>query len=95
MGLRKKTKCEICEENYAEYVCKICKRNVCLDHFNLSNGICVVCNESLCELCREYLATETCIYCGKIICERCSVQLDTIRYVCLNCYYKSKHVSRA
>ena len=62
--------CEICNEA-VDIVseCKICGARVCSECFIPSQGICLTCNETLCEICHEFLASRACNVCGKLVCE--------------------------
>lgn len=80
--------CELCEQRVAKYRCKICGRQVCEIHMRIEEGICEVCASALCNICRSALSVRSCISCGRIICLQCSVQIDEVRYVCINCFIK-------
>lgn len=80
--------CELCERRIAKYKCKICGRQVCEIHIRAGEGICEVCASALCSICKSALSVRSCISCGRIICLQCSVQIDEVRYVCINCFIK-------
>jgi len=80
------TVCEICGKRPATHKCRICGRNVCVKHFNLSKGICRVCSDLMCQLCGEKLSVDACIVCGKLVCRSCSVELQPGIRVCVHCY---------
>ena len=79
-----KVKCEICEEQYAVEKCSLCGRWVCRRH--ISNGICAICKSALCELCNKNLSIGYCKICGRLVCEDCTVKINSIEYVCVECY---------
>ncbi|TRM74031.1 hypothetical protein DJ531_11020 [Sulfolobus sp. A20-N-F6] len=79
-------KCEICEEDIAFFTCRLCSRQVC--HADYVNGICKVCEMSLCKVCNKNLAIGSCEICGEIICEECTAYFDGARRICKKCYVK-------
>ena len=78
-------KCEVCLDEAVDKVCEVCGRRVCNEHYIASKGRCVVCDEAVCRLCGLMLSIGYCIVCGREICEDCSVEVDEIRYVCVEC----------
>ena len=80
--------CEICHIREARYVCRLCGRRVCEEHFDKEKDLCVICSSSLCELCGVRLAVTYCPVCGRLICYEDSVQVDNVRRVCRECYAK-------
>ena len=78
-------KCEVCLEEDASRACSMCGRLVCSNHYVESKGRCVVCDEAICRLCGSALSIGYCIFCGREICEDCSVEVDEIRYACVEC----------
>ena len=85
-GLESSWKCDICEENIAVFICRLCKRKVCIDDFMLEKGICKVCEMSLCQICKRNLAIGKCENCGKIICQACTAYFDGARRYCKECW---------
>lgn len=81
-------KCEICEEEPAEFKCRLCGRNVCQLHFNRLTGICSVCELALCEICGKALSVSYCPICGRLGCSDCLVQLTPVVRVCKDCIVK-------
>jgi hypothetical protein len=79
--------CEICGRR-AVARCKICGRLVCEEHYDKKRGICVICAQSLCEICGKRLAVGRCVFCKRLVCDKCSVQLDNVRRICVECLYK-------
>ena len=77
--------CEICEAKPAKYVCRLCHRYVCEDHFNKRLDICVVCTEALCDVCRNNIAIGHCAVCGRKVCHSCSIEIDEVRRICYYC----------
>ncbi len=76
--------CEICRKP-AIATCRLCGRRVCEDHYDKATGLCTICLNARCEICRERLALGRCVVCGRFICDRCSVQLDNVRRICIKC----------
>ncbi len=83
-------RCEICGEK-AVARCKLCGRYVCERHYDRSTGLCSICLRSRCEICNQRLALSRCIICGRLICDKCSIQLDSVRRICLDCLNKLFH----
>ncbi len=82
-------KCEICgKETSKLYRCNLCGRLVCSEDYNLKKGICIACEEALCQVCRKNLSTGYCKYCGRLVCEECSVRVGA-EIVCKECIKKS------
>jgi len=83
--MREKFICEICGKEYNKLnVCKICKRDVCDNEFDINKGICEVCKMTLCELCHKYLAVGICFKCGRLVCELCSKKIN-VAFICNKC----------
>ncbi len=76
--------CEICEDEIASRVCKICGRRVCKNHFNEELQICKVCEITLCYICMSRFAVTVCAVCGKPICEKDSSKFGLYR-ICNRC----------
>ena len=38
-------RCQVCNAKIANNVCKKCGRNVCIDHYDASTGLCIVCRQ--------------------------------------------------
>lgn len=79
--------CEICEEHNAISRCRICGRYACSYHVG-SDGICVVCKETLCRICGTRLSVGICLICARIICRECAVELQPAIRLCRECYNK-------
>ena len=84
--------CEVCGLRAATRVCRVCGRRVCSGC--LRGDVCLVCAETLCELCGERLSVSTCAVCGRRVCEECSVQLDPVVRVCLECWRAGRRPER-
>jgi len=81
-------KCEICGKETKElYKCRVCGRRVCREHFRWGKGICVACEETMCEVCGRKLAVGYCARCGRLVCEDCSVERGPA-LLCIDCYRK-------
>jgi len=84
--------CEVCGESAAIESCSICGRRVCKSHLyrEASTGrvLCVICKSAVCSVCGERLSVTYCLSCGKMVCTECSVQLDNVRRVCIECARK-------
>lgn len=80
-------RCEICGRE-AIATCRICGRRVCELHYDKETGLCSICRESLCSLCKERLAITTCSICGRLICRECSVEVEPGIRVCRECLAK-------
>lgn len=95
VGLRSSLKCEICDEKIAFFRCKICGRNVCVDHYNAKKSICEICEMSICQLCNSRLSVGYCSVCGRLICEECTAYNEGGKRICKECFSKlqSKNVS--
>jgi len=78
--------CEVCRKHRAEYVCGICGREVCGEHYDAARGICAVCSETMCSVCGTRLAVDSCVVCGRLVCRRCSVELQPGIRACGDCY---------
>ncbi len=78
--------CEVCRRREARYVCRICGREVCGEHYDPARGICAICSETMCTVCGTRLAVDSCAVCGRLICRQCSVELQPGIRVCGNCY---------
>ena len=78
------TICHICNEYPAKGRCSKCGRPVCSRHA-AGNGLCIICNEALCRICRSELSITHCISCGRLGCHKCLIQLDNVRRVCIEC----------
>jgi len=76
--------CEICGKP-AVARCRLCGREVCEEHYDRSTGLCTICLNTRCEICKERLAVGRCIICGRLVCDKCSVQLDNVRRICVHC----------
>ena len=63
--------------------CRLCGRSYCGSHG--SSGLCVACEKALCGVCRGRLAVGHCQSCGRLVCEECSIQVDNVRRVCVEC----------
>ncbi|OYT63055.1 MAG: hypothetical protein B6U69_00085 [Thermofilum sp. ex4484_15] len=78
-------KCEICGKEVTEtYTCKLCGRRVCKEDFDKGSGICEICKETLCALCKVRLAIAICNECGRLVCEDCSIKVG-VGYLCKDC----------
>ena len=83
-------KCEICDTIISKYFrCKLCGRIVCSDDYIHNKKICVVCYETLCEICKSQLSIGYCKYCGKLVCRDCSVD-EGAALICYNCKARQK-----
>jgi len=82
---RKKNECEICGAP-ASHVCPICGRVVCDKHW--AGDKCVICAETICALCGKRLAIAACAICGRPVCEECSIQVNPVVRVCVECAEK-------
>ncbi len=80
--------CEICYEKEAEYVCKICGRKVCRNHYKPESGLCSLCARTLCQICGQKLSIGYCQICGRLGCDTCLRQIDPARWVCIECLQK-------
>lgn len=78
--------CEVCGEKPVKYKCEVCTRRVCEEHYLVERGMCVICENTLCRICRSYLSIGICKYCGRLGCEKCLIQITPIEYVCVECY---------
>ncbi len=90
MTLLSSTQCYFCEKE-AKYVCKICKRRVCEDHYY--SGICYACKLALCRICGRRPSVSRCAVCGKLVCRECSVEYQPGIRVCKECASKCEDVS--
>ncbi len=77
--------CEICNDKPAKYICPICNRYVCEEHYSKRHEMCLACLEALCDVCRDTLASSRCTLCGRKVCHNCAIELDEIRRVCYHC----------
>ncbi len=80
------TFCEVCRRREARYVCRICSREVCGEHYDLTRGICAICSETMCAMCGTRLAVDSCAICGRLTCRQCSIELQPGIRVCGDCY---------
>ncbi|GAB6147792.1 hypothetical protein [Stetteria hydrogenophila] len=82
--------CEVCGERPAVASCSVCGRRVCERHLRRDprsgRPICAVCEQALCMICGERLSVGYCVSCGRLVCVECSVQIDNVRRVCVECY---------
>ncbi|RLG83376.1 MAG: hypothetical protein DRO40_04835 [Thermoprotei archaeon] len=85
------TRCSICGIANAEYKCRICGRLVCSRDYIKSQGICLICKDTMCEICGKYLSIGYCMICGRIGCEDCLVQVSTVAYVCKKCIQEGRY----
>lgn len=83
--------CEICGEKNIDYRCNVCRRYVCKKHFDSTKMRCVLCIDSECDVCRNFLAVSRCYICGRKICSSCSVDIDNVRRICFYCLINSRH----
>ncbi len=79
------SKCEVCNEKPAKYLCKMCNRYVCEDHYDRKKELCLVCLETLCDICRNSLAVGRCCKCGRKVCHNCLIELDEVHRLCYYC----------
>ncbi len=78
--------CEICRDVGATATCRTCGRRVCARHYERGRGLCIVCTASLCAICGKRLSIARCQVCLRLVCAKCSMQVDPVRRVCLDCY---------
>ncbi len=83
-------KCEICKDRSARYVCTICNRYVCEEHYDEKNRMCTICAETLCDICRGSLSIGRCSNCGRKVCHNCSVEIDEVHRLCYFCLISRK-----
>jgi len=77
--------CEICGLKKASYRCRICRRFVCEDHYDINENICSVCKETLCRVCRKNLSITTCPSCGRLVCHSCLIDTGVGTKICFLC----------
>lgn len=58
---------------------------MCRHDYDPEKKMCLVCKNTLCEICGRGFAVGYCMYCGRVGCEECLVQVDPVRYVCRDC----------
>lgn len=84
--------CEVCGERPAVTACSLCGRRVCERHAVKESPsgrvVCVLCKSALCEVCGERLSVAYCVSCGRLVCVECSVQIDNVRRICVECARK-------
>ncbi|RLE61523.1 MAG: hypothetical protein DRJ32_01105 [Thermoprotei archaeon] len=79
------SRCEICDSFTKDvYICKLCGRKVCKEHYDETKSICLVCAVTLCQLCGKRLARGNCAVCGKLVCSACSIKVGA-GLVCKRC----------
>ncbi|QOJ79758.1 hypothetical protein IG193_03570 [Infirmifilum lucidum] len=67
----------------------MCGRRVCRIHYRDRLGICIACEETLCEVCGRKLSIGYCSKCGRLVCEDCSVEIGPA-LLCIECYKKAR-----
>ena len=84
--------CEICHTNTARYVCRMCRRYVCGEHYDHRTRTCTLCLELLCSVCRHNLSVGYCTCCGRYVCHGCAIDIDGVRKVCYLCIIENTKV---
>lgn len=84
--------CELCGGPGAGR-CKSCDRLVCSVHSG-EGGLCVVCLDAQCSICRTSLSVGRCVACLRLVCVECSIQLDPVRRICKECWVRGYVRSR-
>ena len=77
--------CQICGSSARLFRCRMCGRYVCSLEFNEKEGICEICEMTLCRKCRVRLSIAVCDSCGVLVCEDCSIKVG-VKYFCKDCY---------
>ena len=67
--------------------CRSCGRLACSTHMG-EGGLCVVCLDAQCRICKASLSVGRCSVCLRLVCVDCSIQLDPVRRVCRECRVK-------
>lgn len=76
--------CELCGTVLTDsHICDMCGSHVCTDCIT-AQGVCLVCEETRCELCGVYLSSRACEVCGRLVCEDCSVRVHAAT-LCREC----------
>jgi len=88
------TKCEVCYEKKAKYICPICGRHVCEDHYIIKHSRCVICFEAACSICGHRPSVGRCSLCSRLVCHSDSVDIDGIRRICYACIMSSRVFER-
>jgi hypothetical protein len=78
--------CEICGKREAKHKCPLCGRLVCDEDWDESKGVCILCSSTLCQVCGKRLAIASCAACGRLVCDECSIQINPVVRLCIDCY---------
>ncbi|MGV9170847.1 MAG: hypothetical protein ACOC38_13030 [Promethearchaeia archaeon] len=77
--------CEICgKADITLTQCNMCGAYVCDKDLVMKEGLCLVCMEARCYICKEYLAPRACDICGQLVCEDHGIK-EGEATICDNC----------